>query len=148
VRIFLFACLLPRFFSVCCLFSLVDSRLSFCLASVPGIPNQWTPFPEEPFVSPSYGNVGPPYISTLTLPGFTIGLQIWLFSTPVIPKDPSDLYASHHDLLPPCLPPCLVKLLVLVTREIRRRRNKILRRRRNTRLRRRKIRKGPSFQPL
>jgi hypothetical protein len=46
--------------------------------------NQGIPFPGEPFVFPSYGNIGPPFISTLSLLGFTIGLPIWFFSTPVI----------------------------------------------------------------
>jgi hypothetical protein len=54
------------------------------MASVPGMTNEGTPFPGEPFVFPSYGNVGPPYITTLSLPGLTIGLPVWLFSTPVI----------------------------------------------------------------
>jgi hypothetical protein len=54
------------------------------MASVPGMTHEGTPLPGEPFVFPSYGNVGPPYITTLSLPGFTIGLPVWLFSTPVI----------------------------------------------------------------
>jgi hypothetical protein len=70
---------------MCCLFSLVDSRLDLCLmVSVPGTTNGETPALGEPFVFPSYGNVGPPYIATLSLPGLTIGLPVWLFSTPVI----------------------------------------------------------------
>ena len=54
------------------------------MASVPGMTNEGTPFSGEPFVFPSYKNVGPPYITTLSLPGLTIGLPVWLFSTPVI----------------------------------------------------------------
>jgi hypothetical protein len=46
--------------------------------------NEGTPVPGEPFVFPSYGNIGPPHISTLSLPGLTIGLLVWLFSTQVI----------------------------------------------------------------
>jgi hypothetical protein len=70
---------------VCCLFSLADSRLDLCLmASVPGMTNEGTPSPGEPFVFPSYRNIGPPYIATLSLPGLTIGLSVWLFSTQVI----------------------------------------------------------------
>jgi hypothetical protein len=38
----------------------------------------------NPFFFPSYRNIGPPYIATLSLPGLTIGLPVWLFSTPVI----------------------------------------------------------------
>jgi hypothetical protein len=46
------------------------------MASVPGTTNEGTPFPGIPFVSPSVGHVGPPYIATLTLPGLTIGLPV------------------------------------------------------------------------
>jgi hypothetical protein len=63
------------------------------MASVPGTTNEGTPFPGEPFVFPSFGNVGPPYIATLSLPGFTIGLPVWFFSTLVIPNAPSASYA-------------------------------------------------------
>jgi hypothetical protein len=70
---------------VCCLFSLEDSRLDFYLmALVPRMTNEGTPSPREPFVFPSYGNIGPPHIATLSLPGLTIGLPVWLFSTQVI----------------------------------------------------------------
>jgi hypothetical protein len=54
------------------------------MASVPETNNEGAPFPAEPFVFPSYGNVGPPYITTLSLPGLTIGFSVWLFSTQVI----------------------------------------------------------------
>jgi hypothetical protein len=56
------------------------------METIPGTTNQGTPFHGEPFVFPCFGNVGPPYIATLSLPGFTIGLPVWLFSTPVIPN--------------------------------------------------------------
>jgi hypothetical protein len=46
--------------------------------------NQGTPFPGEYFFFPSYGNVGSPFISTLSLPGLSIGLSVWFLSTPVI----------------------------------------------------------------
>jgi hypothetical protein len=55
------------------------------MASVPGTTNEGTPFLGEPFVFPSYRNIGPPHIATLSLPGLTIGLPVWLFSTQVIP---------------------------------------------------------------
>jgi hypothetical protein len=51
---------------------------------VPGMTNEGTPAPGEPFVFPSYGNIGPPLIATLSLPGLTIGLLVWLFSTQLI----------------------------------------------------------------
>jgi hypothetical protein len=54
------------------------------MASVPGMTNEGTPFPGEPFVFISYGNVFPPYLATLSLAGLTIGLPVWLFSTTVI----------------------------------------------------------------
>jgi hypothetical protein len=56
------------------------------MASVPGMTNEGTPAPGEPFVFPSYGNIGPPHITTLSLPGLTIGLSVWFFSTQVIPN--------------------------------------------------------------
>jgi hypothetical protein len=54
------------------------------MASVPGMTNEETLASRETFVFPSYRNVGPPYIATLSLTGLTIGLIVWLFSTPVI----------------------------------------------------------------
>jgi hypothetical protein len=56
------------------------------MASVPRMNNEGTPALGEPFVFPSYGNIGPPHIATLSLPGLTIGLPVWLFSTQVIPN--------------------------------------------------------------
>jgi hypothetical protein len=61
-------------------------------------------------VFPSYGHIGPPYIATLSLPGLTIGLPIWLFSTLVISNATSASYVStppthqpHVDLSPSSL---------------------------------------------
>jgi hypothetical protein len=56
------------------------------MASVPEMTNEGTSTPGEPFVFPSCGNIGPPHIATLSLPGLTIGLPVWLFSTQVIPN--------------------------------------------------------------
>jgi hypothetical protein len=64
------------------------------MASVPEMTNEGTSTPEEPFVFPSYGNIGPPHIATLSLPGLTIGLSVWLFSTQVIPNAISALVVS------------------------------------------------------
>jgi hypothetical protein len=70
---------------VCCLFSLADSRLDiYLMALVPGMTNKETPALGEPFVFPSYRNVGPPYIATLSLPGLTIGFPVWFFFTSII----------------------------------------------------------------
>jgi hypothetical protein len=54
------------------------------MASVLEMTNEGTPAPREPFVFPSYGNIGPPHLATLSLPGLTIGLPVWLFSTQVV----------------------------------------------------------------
>jgi hypothetical protein len=64
------------------------------MASVPGTTNEGTPSPREPFVFPSFGNIGPPYIATLSLPRLTIGLPVWLFSTLVISNAPNASNAS------------------------------------------------------
>jgi hypothetical protein len=70
---------------MCCLFSLVDYRLDiYLMALVPRMTNEGTPFPGESFVFPSFRNIGPPHISTLSLPGLIIGLPVWLFSNKVI----------------------------------------------------------------
>jgi hypothetical protein len=59
------------------------------MVSVPGMTNEGTTFPREPFVFPSYRNIGPPHIATLNLPGLTIGLPVWFFSTQVILNEAS-----------------------------------------------------------
>ena len=46
----------------------------------PGIPSDGNPGHFAPF-----GNVGAPYMATLSLPGLTVGLPIWLFSTSLVP---------------------------------------------------------------
>ena len=47
--------------------------------------NRETHFPSTYFVFPPYGDVGPPLMVTLILPGLTIELPVWLLSSPVIP---------------------------------------------------------------
>jgi hypothetical protein len=54
------------------------------MALVPEMTNEGTLASGKPFVFPSYGNIGPPHIATLSLPGLTIGLPVWFFSTQVI----------------------------------------------------------------
>jgi hypothetical protein len=54
------------------------------MAPILEMTNQGTLALEEPFVFPSYRNIGPHHIATLSLPGLTIGLPVWLFSTQVI----------------------------------------------------------------
>src|ERR1700722_19621771 len=77
------------------------------MANVPEFINLGTPPNENPSTFPYFGNVGPPYMATLSLPGFTIGLPIWLFSTslaqnsPIVPPQPNaspqqSLPSQHH----------------------------------------------------
>jgi hypothetical protein len=54
----------------------------------PEVSNQETPFHGEPYYFPCFGNIGPPYIATLTLPGLIVGLSVWLFSTPMVLNAP------------------------------------------------------------
>jgi hypothetical protein len=56
------------------------------MVSVPGMTNEGNPAPGENFIFPSYGNIDPPHIATLSLPVLTIELSVWLFSTQVIPN--------------------------------------------------------------
>ena len=46
--------------------------------------NQGIPLGGNPSPFSSWGDVGVPHMATLSLPGLTIGLPIWLFSTSVI----------------------------------------------------------------
>ena len=46
--------------------------------------NQGIPLRENPSPFSSWGDIGAPYMATLSLPGITIGLPVWLFSTFVI----------------------------------------------------------------
>jgi hypothetical protein len=64
------------------------------MASVPEMTNEGTSALGKPFVFPSYRNIGPPHIATLSLPGLTIGLLVWLFCTQVILNAVSDLVVS------------------------------------------------------
>jgi hypothetical protein len=59
------------------------------MASNPGSTNGETPSSREPYTFRSFGNFGPPYVATLSLPGLTIGLPVWLFPTPMIPNPPN-----------------------------------------------------------
>jgi hypothetical protein len=72
------------------------------MALVPKMTNEGTSAPGEPFIFPSYGNIGPPHIATLSLLGLTIGLPVWLFSTQVIPNvvSASVISTSPHEHQP------------------------------------------------
>jgi hypothetical protein len=65
------------------------------MASILGSMKEGTPFPKKPFAFPSFVNVGPPCISTLSLLGLTIGLSVWLFPTLVILNFPSSSNAPN-----------------------------------------------------
>jgi hypothetical protein len=58
------------------------------METIPRTTDEGTPFHGETFIFPCFGNIGPPYIATLSLIGFTIGLTVWYFSTLVIPNAP------------------------------------------------------------
>jgi hypothetical protein len=64
------------------------------MALVPRMTDEITPTPREPFVFPSYESIGPPYITTLSLPSLTIELAVWFFSTPIISNAKSASYVS------------------------------------------------------
>ena len=48
--------------------------------------NQGIPSDGNPGLFPPFGNVGAPYMATLSLPGLTVGLPVWFFSTSVVPN--------------------------------------------------------------
>jgi hypothetical protein len=82
---------------------LVDLRVEpISMVSFPRYTNEGIHFCGILFVSPSAGHVGPPYITTLSLPSLMIGLPVWLFSTLMNVNYPSDLYVNTppHDHQP------------------------------------------------
>ena len=63
--------------------------------------NQGIPLEGNPGHFPPFGNVGAPYMATLSLPGLTIGLPVWLFSTSVVPNNSATVQTvpppeQHH----------------------------------------------------
>ena len=71
------------------------------MASFPESTSQGVPPNGNPSPFPSFGNVGAPYMETLSLPGLTIGLPVWLFLTSVVPSvmtpvPPSPPLEQHH----------------------------------------------------
>ena len=59
--------------------------------------NQGIPSEGNPGQFPPFGNVGAPYMATLSLPGLTVGLPVWLFSTSVVPN----ISATVQSVSPP-----------------------------------------------
>jgi len=51
------------------------------MATNPESINQGIPFDGNPIPFHPFGNIGAPYMATLSLLGFTIGLPVWSFST-------------------------------------------------------------------
>ena len=55
------------------------------MATFPGFTNLGIPSDGNPGHFGPFGNVGAPYMATLSLPGLTVGLPVWLFSTSLVP---------------------------------------------------------------
>ena len=55
------------------------------MATFPGFTKPSPPHDGNPGHFPPLGNVGAPYMATLSLPRLTIGLPVWLFSTSLVP---------------------------------------------------------------
>ena len=65
------------------------------MANFSGFTNPSSPPEGNPGHFPPLGNVGAPYMATLSLPGLTIGLPVWLFSTSLVPVvSPTDQSVS------------------------------------------------------
>ena len=83
------------------------------MATFPGFTNPGSPSDGNPGQFPPLGNVGAPYMATLSLPGLTVGLPVWLFSTslvstvsavsPSVPP-PEQRYVDHKVDLSPSTP--------------------------------------------
>lgn len=54
------------------------------MATTPKSADQGIPFDENPSPFPPFRNIGAPYMTTLSLPRFTISLPVWLFSTTLV----------------------------------------------------------------
>jgi len=60
------------------------------MANFPGFINLSPPPDGDAGRFPSPGNVGALYMATLTIPGLTVGLPVWLFSNSVVPTVSAD----------------------------------------------------------
>ena len=54
------------------------------MATFPEFSNQGAPSEGSPSPFPTLGNIGAPYMATLSLLGLIVGLHVWLFSTSVV----------------------------------------------------------------
>ena len=66
------------------------------MAAFLGFTNPSSPPDGNPGHFPPLGNVGAPYMATLSLPGLTVGLPVWLFSTSLVP-----IVSAASPLVPP-----------------------------------------------
>ena len=76
------------------------------MASTPLNTNQEIPMLRTPCTIPFTRNVGVPLMATLNLPGFTLGLPVWFFSTPTVldahdASQVSSLYQGHQKTASP-----------------------------------------------
>ena len=67
------------------------------MATFPGFTNPNSPPDGNLGHFPPLGNVGAPYMETLSLPGLTVGLPVWLFSTSLVPH----VQISSQPIIPP-----------------------------------------------
>ena len=67
------------------------------MATFPGFTNLSSPPDGNPGHFPPLGNVGAPYMATLSLPGLTVRLPVWLFSTSLVPA----VSAANPSVPPP-----------------------------------------------
>ena len=67
------------------------------MATTPEHTDQRIPFDGNPSPFPPFGNIGAPYMATLSLPGFTIRFPVWLFSTSLV----RNVVISPHSSTPP-----------------------------------------------
>ena len=72
------------------------------MANTPLNTNQEIPMLGTPCTIPLTRNGGLPLMATLNLPGFTLGISVWFFSTPIILNAPNasqvrSLYQEHQN---------------------------------------------------
>ena len=67
------------------------------MATFPEFTNPGIPSEGNPGHFPPFGNVGAPYMATLSLSGLTVGLPVWLFSTSMV----SNVSTIGQSVLPP-----------------------------------------------
>ena len=105
-----FVCTYFSFRCVHCTFGFLSTSdfvlLFETMANTPLNTNQEIPILGTPSTIPLTGNVGLPLMATLNLPGFTLGLPVWFFSTPTVlnAHDASQvisLYQGHQNTTSP-----------------------------------------------